>query len=336
VLFSQAAQGYLDFRAKRLSRRTLQIDRERLVPLLRAFAELPLESISAERVAAYQRQRLVAGVSPRTINMELGVLRRLLGRFGLWAPLASHLEMLPENPRAIRVLTADEKQRLFATARSSGRWMHACCAAIIASNTTCRKVELRHVRRGDVDLAGRLLSIRVSKGRTAGIRRLPLNDAAADAFAELLAWGERHGFAAAEDWVFPGRDAATHQRIRSRPVESWRSAWRSLTRSAGLEGLRFHDLRHQAVTELREHGVPDAVVMALSGHKSTAMLDHYTHARLNAMRQAVEQLTPQRPPVAAAPPSPGSLAEVLEALARMLRQSDAGNVPAIPKTSEVK
>jgi integrase len=35
-----------------------------------------------------------------------------------------------------------------------------------------------------------------------------------------------------------------------------------------FEGLRFHDLRHQAITELAEHGASDATVMALAGHMS--------------------------------------------------------------------
>jgi hypothetical protein len=36
----------------------------------------------------------------------------------------------------------------------------------------------------------------------------------------------------------------------TRPLGSWRTAWRTLTRQASLPGLRFHDLRHQAITEL--------------------------------------------------------------------------------------
>jgi integrase len=323
VLFAHAAQGYLDFRASRLAPRTIQIDRERLVPLLRVLADSPIQSISAEQVAAYQAERLVAGVSARTINMELGVLRRVLARFGLWAAIAERVRLLPEGPRPPIVLSAAEKAHLFTVARTNGRWLHACCAAVIASNTTCRKVELRHVRRRDLDLEKRLLTIRVTKGRTAGLRTIPLNDAAVGACAELLAWGAKHGFSAGDDWIFPGRDSATHRRIHHRPVDSWRSAWRSLTRAAGFRNLRFHDLRHQAVTELRESGVPDAVVMALSGHKSTAMLDHYTHARLNAMREAVERLTPPKPaasaPAEAIPPN--SLSEMFEALANMLRQN---------------
>ena len=38
----------------------------------------------------------------------------------------------------------------------------------------------------------------------------------------------------------------------TRPIGSWRTAWRTLTKRARLPGLRFHDTRHQAVTEMLE------------------------------------------------------------------------------------
>jgi hypothetical protein len=47
-------------------------------------------------------------------------------------------------------------------------------------------------------------------------------------------------------------------------------------------GLRFHDLRHHAITELAESQAGDQVIMSISiaGHVSGAMLRHYSHVRL--------------------------------------------------------
>lgn len=55
-------------------------------------------------------------------------------------------------------------------------------------------------------------------------------------------------------------------------------------------GFRFHDLRHQSVTEMAEAGVPEATMQAIAGHLSKKMLDHYSHVRLAAKRQAVKAL----------------------------------------------
>ena len=55
-------------------------------------------------------------------------------------------------------------------------------------------------------------------------------------------------------------------------------------------GFRFHDLRHQAITELSEGGASDQTIMSIAGHVSRKMLEHYSHVRLAAKRQALEAL----------------------------------------------
>ena len=75
------------------------------------------------------------------------------------------------------------------------------------------------------------------------------------------------------------------------PQKSWRSAWRSLRKAAGLKNLRFHDLRHHAITELAESQASERTIMSVAGHVSRQMLEHYSHIRLDAKRQAVEALS---------------------------------------------
>ena len=62
------------------------------------------------------------------------------------------------------------------------------------------------------------------------------------------------------------------------------------TAEAGLQGLRFHDLRHTVITELAEMGVADHVLESISGHLSRRMLEHYSHIRIDARRQALVAL----------------------------------------------
>jgi integrase len=73
-------------------------------------------------------------------------------------------------------------------------------------------------------------------------------------------------------------------------MKGWRTAWRSVTKEAGLPGLRFHDLRHHAITELAESGLSDQTIMSIAGHVSRAMLEHYSHIRMDAKRRALEGL----------------------------------------------
>ena len=52
----------------------------------------------------------------------------------------------------------------------------------------------------------------------------------------------------------------------------------------------MHDLRHTAATKMSEAGVPESTMLALLGHMSRAMLEHYSHIRMKAKREAVKAL----------------------------------------------
>lgn len=67
-------------------------------------------------------------------------------------------------------------------------------------------------------------------------------------------------------------------------VRAWRIA------AAAVKGFRFHDLRHQAITQIAKSGASDAALMALAGHMSTRMMEHYSHVRMDAKRAAVANL----------------------------------------------
>ena len=57
-----------------------------------------------------------------------------------------------------------------------------------------------------------------------------------------------------------------------------------------IHGLRFHDLRHHAITELAESQASDQTIMSIAGHVSAKMLGHYSHVRLDAKRKALDDL----------------------------------------------
>src|SRR5260370_19043635 len=122
----------------------------------------------------------------------------------------------------------------------------------------------------------------------------------------------------AQHYVFP---ACEHGHVNpTRDQHSCRTAWRSLSRASRcracgksqgpgetcsnvkckaairdikspLAGLRFHDLRHHAITELAESQVSDQTIMAIAGHVSQKMLARYSHVRTEARRQAVLALS---------------------------------------------
>jgi hypothetical protein len=76
--FGEAAKLFLEERKSHVSERTHRFERERLKPLCKYFGDKSLMRFKAEDVASYQRDRL-RSVAARTVNMEVGVLRRCCG-----------------------------------------------------------------------------------------------------------------------------------------------------------------------------------------------------------------------------------------------------------------
>ncbi len=123
-----------------------------------------------------------------------------------------------------------------------------------------------------------------------------------------------------QDWyVFPHAEGL-HNPDPTKPMTGWRTAWRNLTRlikcpkcgeqqkpgekcqnaecgadiskvESPTHGLRFHDLRHHAITELAESQTSDQTIMSIAGHVSAKMLAHYSHVRLDAKRKAVSAMS---------------------------------------------
>jgi integrase len=139
------------------------------------------------------------------------------------------------------------------------------------------------------------------------------------ALARLLDRAEANGVHRSEHFVFP---ACENERLDpTRPQKTWRTAWRKLVREAARTagrntaklaiergsgiivalrewrsaaapflGFRFHDLRHQAITELAEAGPADATLMAVAGHIDREMMEHYSHVRMAAKREVLSKL----------------------------------------------
>ena len=275
------------------TKRAVEFDRERLAVVKRLLGDMKLSAITREVLEGFQAKRRLEGASNRTVNMDIGALRRVLKRFKQWRRLEDDVKMLTESGGAPigRALTAEEQDRLLDVAQGNPEWQHVYCAAVLAANTSMRGVEIKHVRRKDIDLDAKALHIRKSKNE--GSKRvLPLND---DAFArrEDDDRAGRPTRSRASGALSLVREPASQARSDEAGAK-WDTAWRALRDAAGLPRLRFHDLRHTVVTRLLEAGEPDHVVESITGHLSRRMLEHYSHIRLAAKKAALDRLGERR------------------------------------------
>ena len=316
LAFSEAADRYLNGRKVELSERSLKKERQLLTAPRRFFAATALNRISSETLLAYRDSRSHDGLKPSYLNMEMGAIRRILKKAKRWLMLADDIRPLKENRSVGKALAHEEKLKLLRTAAACPEWQVVRCAAIIALNTTMRGCELRGLRWRDVNLLDRILTVRRSKTE-AGERVIPLNTDAMAAILELYKRDELVNATELSHFVFPACENGNVD--PTQPQTSWRTAWRRLTRAiscpacgwfqnpravcrnkkcgtdisrvkSSLAGLRFHDLRHHAITELAESEGSDQTIMAIAGHVSQKMLAHYSHVRLDAKRRVLDAL----------------------------------------------
>ena len=69
-----------------------------------------------------------------------------------------------------------------------------------------------------------------------------------------------------------------------------RMAWDRLIRRANISGLRFHYLRHEAISRFFEMGLSLPEVALISGHKDPRMLFRYTHLKVENIALRIQSL----------------------------------------------
>lgn len=288
----EAAQRYLDDKAVRCSPRTHELETERMSMIKKFFGDIRISAITPGAIQRYQQERKKNGTANRTINMDVGALSRVLKHFGLWRAIEERVKRLPEKASPIgRALTYEEQYRLLEVASSNPDWEPVYLAAVLASNTSLRPVEVKHLQWRNVDLIGNEIRVTHSKNESSH-RLITLNKSARKALATMRSRAEMMGFTEPEHYVWYARQWGHLD--PTRPVKKWDTAWRNLRDKAGLPRLRFHDLRHTIVTELAEDGTPDHVIESITGHLSRRMLEHYSHVRIEAKRKALDALDARR------------------------------------------
>lgn len=265
---------------------TQRAERLKAVPLQLFFGKYSLAAVSADLVARYRDQRLAEGKKANTVRLELALASHLFTtaikewRIGLAHNPVANIRKPRVGEGRDRRLTKDEERRIRkAVAAHSNpmlRWIFD-----VALETGMRSSEITGLTKGQVDLHRRV--VRLSKTKNDSARTVPLTQLAKDILAAALANPIRPKDC---DLVFfgePGRDG------QRRPY-NFNKAWLGIKAALGVDDLRFHDLRHEAVSRLVEGGLSDQEVAAISGHKSMQMLKRYTHLRAEDLVERLDAL----------------------------------------------
>ncbi|TQE32358.1 site-specific integrase [Streptomyces ipomoeae] len=123
----------------------------------------------------------------------------------------------------------------------------------------------------------------------ASVRTVPLPPAVVKALTEHRERQAQERAAAGTEWKENGLIFTSRIGTPLEP-DNLRRSWHPLRARLGLE-IRFHDLRHSAVSLLLDLGVPPHVVRQIVGHSDIGVtMKIYAHASLDEQRKALRKL----------------------------------------------
>jgi len=199
-------------------------------------------------------------VSRQTVNRHMAWLRSVLraarDEWG-WLDRIPKVPMYREIKPEPRWITREEFEALHAALPP---YLARCAAFAVA--TGLRSGPIRAMEWKQVDLENRVAMVRVSQSKNAKALRVPLGDRAMAVLEDCKGRHSRRVFTKGGKPV---------------PREMVNRAWRRACTEAGLEGLRFHDLRHTWASWHVQQGTPIDVLQKLGGWSSITMVQRYAH-----------------------------------------------------------
>lgn len=232
----------------------------RLRFLKRNLGNFILASIQGKHIAAYRDKRLNEGVAGATIVRELNNLSHVFTvAIKDWGfPLHTNPVKLIRKPSVSkgrdRRLVKDELHSLL---QALNETIEVRTLVQLAIETGMRRSELLSIEWDNIDLENRFVLLPDTKNGDS--RAVPLSTRALSILEEI----DKHP----SGKVFLTRPDSVSQ------------AFNRACKRAGLENLRFHDLRHEATSRLFEKGLNTMEVSAITGHKTLGMLKRYTHLK---------------------------------------------------------
>jgi integrase len=315
MTFATAAPIWLAEHSPKIAHKTFT-DYEYYIRMLgRFFAELRLDEIHVGHLQAYADERAQTA-GPSCINHELNTAKQIIARAGLWTEIEKLYRPL-QVPRCDvgQAMEPDAERNLFAVASTEPRWKVAYFCSILTATTTAGPSEITHLHVNDIELtesAGAPMGmLRIRDGLKNGHREriVPLNGSSQWAAGQLLKRYYKICRSAKiepnpEHYLLPGRTRSSPY-DPWKPMGSWKKAWGSLRKMAGVPTLRMYDLRHHAITKLMEAAeISEQTIEEMAGHAlSSRMKKRYSHIRMKPKSDATAklELTLPKKPAASVP-----------------------------------
>lgn len=261
------------------------VEKLRIATLQRdKLSKYKLSALSPLVLAEWRDRRIEAGCQGATVRREMDVISAVMN----WArrelmiavenPIAAIKRPAPSKARGRRLEDGEETRLLTAledhggeSEREDGKkyrrgsrnpWIRP--VVLFALETAMRRGEILALEWKNVDLKRRTAYLPDTKNGES--RTVPMSSRAVAVLEGLLE-------------IQDGVKVLPAGKVFKTTADAIKKAWERACKTAGLEDLHFHDLRHEATSRLAER-LPNVIELAaVTGHKDLQMLKRYYHPR---------------------------------------------------------
>lgn len=293
-LFSEAAAHYL---LQHQEKASIESETYHLQSVMPTIGHLTLHQVHDGTLAPHKERRLAEGRAHKTINLELGMVRRVLNlcastwrddNGNTWLAQAPRITLLPlvghqREPQPI----SWAQQRLLLPKLPA----HLARMALFVLNSGVRDDVACSLRwEWEIKVPEMGISVfEVPASNVKGRKRSRLLVCNAVAQSVIEAVRGQH-----DEFVFVyqrlKKDGSPGKGKPHRVGSMNNTAWQRGRREAGLGDLHVHDLRHTTGMRLREAGVAESTIADILWHTTRSMTHHYSVAQIVEIHGALEKI----------------------------------------------
>lgn len=232
---------------------------------------LMLDEINLDHIDMIRSEKLKEA-SKATVNRYLALVRSILLRARdewEWIQRAPKIKLYKESNSRERSLTVEEIKTLLNELPP-----HQHDTVLFALATGLRQSNVVNMEWSQINLKLQHAWIKSTQSKNGKPISIPLNSIAMEVLKRQL-----------------GKHPTRVFTYRGKPFKAANTkAWKNALARAGIEDLRWHDLRHSWATMLRQAGTPTYELQKLGGWKTAAMVERYAHLAPDHLANAASRL----------------------------------------------
>jgi integrase len=249
------------------------------------FGSMVVSKIKPIDLQNYQAKRKAEGLADATIDREIGEARTMIYKaFDNDAVGGETLRTFKKVRKLLKKKTANARDRILTLFEFESLMIHLPLHVkgifAIGFHTGMRLDEILSLTWDKVDLGAGFIRLNAEDTKDREKRNIPISKPLEAILKDIpKALHENHVF------LYQGK-----------PIKSVKKSLKTACERAGIlygrfvkGGFIFHDLRHTFNTNMRKAGVPESVIMKITGHSTREMFDRYNTIDQEDMSQGMIQ-----------------------------------------------